>query len=232
VKHPRIIHRVWLGPNTPDPEFVGFGDLWAAMHPGWLVVDWDDDLVLRRLPLVLQAEYDAAPTYVHRHDIVLPEAVYAFGGVAVGYDMEPLKNIEPLIGASQAWCTPDADGFPGGAFFGATAGHPGLARLLTVIGQRVEKDGWQAPNVTTGPFAWRHAFRTLPYKTGEGWLDLLGTRETAYPIHYNERELLADRPLAREVARERGAYALHYFAQSWLPGEEKPSIAVRGANER
>lgn len=231
MRHPKVIHRVWLGPNEPARFYEGLGDVWASMYPGWVVIDWNDDLVERRLPMRLQREYDEAPTYVHRADIVAVEAVRVFGGMFVGWDMEPLQPIVAEIETSDGWCTPDADGIPGGGLFGAVPNHPALKDLLDVIRERIARDGWREPNESTGPLAWADAFGEPGfYGRALHSLDVLGTTAWAYPIHYSERELLADRDRAREVARERGAYALHYFAQSWLEGGL--DVRVRGAEER
>lgn len=229
MNHPKLIHRVWLGPNIPDPFFASLDLAWAAVNPGWEVRTWGDREV-ERLDLSLQPEYDAAPTYVHRADIVMAEVVARFGGVAVGYDMEPLRPLETLCGDSDGWCTPDADGFPGGGLFGARPGHPGILAVIVAIAHRIRALGWVSPNLITGPYAWQGALgedsALLP-----GGLDVLGTTATAYPIHYSERELLTDRSAARARAVELGAHAIHYFAGTWLP-ESGVDVTVRGGDPR
>lgn len=230
MKHPKLIHRVWLGPNVPDPFFAELGAAWANMNPGWVVRNWNDTEV-ERLDLTLQDEYDAAPTYVHRADIVMAEVVARFGGVAVGYDMEPLKPLETLIGDSEGWCTPDADGFPGGGLFGARERHPGILAVLVAIAHRVRALGWVSPNQITGPYAWQAALGPESAILPNG-LDVLGTTDTAYPIHYSHRELLADRPAARARAVDLGAHAIHYFSGTWLPDSGFDVRVVRNDDDQ
>lgn len=206
MKHPRIIHRVWLGDKTPLTRDVEFGPQWLGLHPGWKMVEWDDQRVESELrPLILDARYDQAPTVVHRADIVRIEAVYRFGGMYVDYDMEPLRNVESLISGSEGWTTPDADQFPGNAFFGAVAGHPGLRRLLERI--RMHTAGvWPGPALATGPTIWNQVF-------SDGGIDILGTSATAYPVHWTDKKTLADREATMAAAKD--SYAIHHFNGSW-----------------
>lgn len=212
---PRLIHRVWLGPN-PQPFEHDYTAAWAATNPEWELRTWTDENVDELFPVITQREYDDAPTYVHRADLILPEAVHALGGVAVGYDMEPLRPLEPLIGGHDCWCTPDADGFAGGAFFGATRGHLAILHLLATIHERVGRDGWHPdrPNIDTGPYAWGEAFGRHGEYCSDLGMAILGDRATAYPIGYWERELL-DNP-ATVAERTRTSTVVHRFAGSWL----------------
>lgn len=214
---PKLAHRVWLGPHEPPVEH-DYRAQWAATNPDWHLITWTD-VEVDALDLVDQAEYDAAPTYVHRADLIYVEAVHMFGGVAVGYDMEPLRSIEPLIDGLDCWCTPDADGFAGSAFFGATPHHPAIRHVLDTIRARVARDGWHPgfPNQDTGPWAWGEAFGRFHEHCDEHAMAVLGTWKTAYPVRYWEKQIL-DQP-ARLRARLRDAYMFHRFAGSWLDPE-------------
>ena len=203
MRHPRTIHRVWLGDATPLARDVAFGAQWLDLHPGWDLIEWDDERVESLRPLILDRLYEHAPTVVHRADIVRVEVVYRFGGMYVDYDMEPLRNVEPLIGESEGWTTPDADQFPGNAFFGAVAGHQGLRRLLDLIGKRGTGLG---PALTTGPWTWNDAF-------GNGGIDILGTSTTAYPVHWDDKKTLANREATLVAAKD--SYAIHHFNGPW-----------------
>lgn len=210
---PKLLHRPWIGPNTPPAEHE-YSAAWARTNPAWSLLTWTDETVENLFPLVLQAEYDAAPTYVHRADILLVEAVYRLGGVAVGYDMEPRRPLEPLVDGRDCWCTPDADGFAGGAFFGATAGHPTIRHILDTIRTRIERDGWHQPNIDTGPWAWGEAFGRYHEHAGELGMHVLGDYRTAYPIRYWEKHLFDDPAKYAELTRD--SVVVHRFAGSWL----------------
>ncbi len=221
---PKIIHRCWLGPNSPDPYFVEAHDRWAALNPGWQVHDWNDDNVEQALlPLMyLRDDYLAAPTYVHRVDIAIVEAVRVYGGVAVAWDSEPLKPIEPFYRDSKGWCSPDGDLIPGGAFFGAEPDHPGTRAILQAIKHRIERYGWTRPvNEITGPFAWMDAFgvEIIGDPATRFPLEILGRREDFYPVTSNERHhqhLTYGQMVER--ARAVDAVAVHMYSRSWLAG--------------
>jgi mannosyltransferase OCH1-like enzyme len=203
VKHPKIIHRIWLGTDQPSARNVGFTDRWADLHPGWDMIVWDDDRAEAIRPLIFDHLYENAPTVVHRADLLRVEAVLRMGGMYTDFDMEPLRNLEKLIGRSTGWTTPDADGMPGNALFGAQADHPGLRTILETIRGRATT-GWATPNMTCGPHAWAAAGATL---------DLLGTTETAYPVHWSDRERLTQ--TAVQLGLDGATYAYHHFDGSW-----------------
>lgn len=217
---PKLIHRVWVGPTIPPAEF-DYSAAWLRTNPEWRLITWTDQTVENLFPLVTQAEYDDAPTYVHRADLILCEAVFRHGGIAVGYDMEPLRPLEPLIDGHDGWATPDADGFAGNAFFGAIPDHRAIKHVLDTIHARIERDGWaqgwHQPHVDTGPWAWGEAFGRWGEHCADYGMDLLGDWKTAYPIRYWEKHLFNDPHAYRK--RTRHSVVVHRFAGSWLTND-------------
>lgn len=222
----RLIHRVWLGPAEPLAEH-DYSAAWERTNPGWQLVTWTDANV-GELDLVCRDAYDRAPTYVHRADIILVEAVHALGGVAVGYDVEPLRPIDKLIVGHAAWCTPDADGFPGQAFFGAAEpGHPAFRAVLNRLEPRLDErggflqpdtpGGFPGPHVDTGPYLWGDVFGRFGERAADYGLHILGTWMTAYPVRYWEHGKLDP---TEEARRLRHATVAHRFAGSWLKDPE------------
>lgn len=217
---PRLVHRPWLGPNVPPAEH-DYTAKWRETNPDLTLLTWTDQTVENLFPLVLQAEYNAAPTYVHRADIILVEAVWRHGGVAVGYDMEPLRSVSEFVGDTDCWCTPDADGFAGGAFFGATWKHPTIRHILDTIRTRIARDGWhpEGPHLDTGPWAWGEAFGRYHEQAEEHGMHVLGDWTTAYPIRYWEKDLFHN---AHTYAhRTAHSVVVHKFAGSWLTTDVK-----------
>lgn len=220
MSNPKTVHRVWLGPNLPPPDH-DYTDAWKATNPDYELVTWTDDKVAADLDLVQPDAYEQAPTYVHRADLILYEAVHALGGVAVGYDLEPLRSIGPLIDGQGAWCTPDADGFPGQAFFGAPPGHRAIRAVLDRVLPRIEeRGGWEAwaPHQDTGPYLWGDVFGRFGEHAAEHDLAVLGDWRLAYPVRYWEKGIF-DRP-AQLQRRLRDAYVVHRFAHSWANPED------------
>jgi mannosyltransferase OCH1-like enzyme len=156
--------------------------------------------------------YDRLPTYVHRADVVYVEAVLKFGGMAVGWDVEPIKNWEPLIDLSEGWCTVDADNFPGG-LFGAVPNHQAFKVVLEEIEEGItRRGGFATPNRDTGPYPWNRALGAggkLPQA-----LDRI-PKESAFPIHWNDKERLNDPKVQAQLRANPKVYAIHYFNHSW-----------------
>lgn len=225
---PKLVHRVWLGPN-PQPAEFDYAEAWARTNPDWALCTWTDHNVVTCLAdLVTQPLYDDAPTYVHRADLILPEAVYRYGGVAVGYDMEPLRSLDELVDGHDSWCTPDADGFAGGAFFGAIPHHPAIRHVLDTIRIRIDRQGWapgwHQPHVDTGPWAWGEAFGRHGEYCDQLGMTILGDYKTAYPIRYWEKHLFDDPAAYAELTRD--SIVVHRFAGSWI-GEHAADVLVR-----
>ena len=225
VNHERIIHRVWLGPNQPLSRDAAFTDLWQCTHPGWKVMVWDDQAVDSLLrPLIIDELYEQAPTYVHRADIVMVEAIHRFGGLYAGWDTEPTRSWEPLIGGLYGWSTIDVDGFPGGVF-GARSGHPAMRALLATIYAGVQRRGtFSTPNVDTGPFAWGATFGLAGRMPGG--LEQVGTAKTWAPVHWKQKELLDDPLFIEGLRADPEVFSIHYFNGSWLP-ESSVDVHVR-----
>lgn len=213
VRHPKIIHRVWLGPNTPHPDDVAFTAQWRAMYPEWEVIVWDDVRVAAELrPLMLLGEpYDKAPTYVHRADLVMVEAVYHFGGMMAAFDVEPVRDMTPLIEHLDCWTIPeDAAGGPGGAIFGSVPGHPALAAVLSEIYLRYPN--WRGrPNLDTGPHPWAAAWN-LGLMKG---MVYAAPHRAAVPVHWASRSNLENPAYVERLRQDPGVYAIHYYRGSW-----------------
>jgi hypothetical protein len=212
VRIPRQVHRVWLGPNTPRYDFA---EQWQETNPDWELITWRDADV-DSLQMVCRAEYDSAPTYVHRADILMCEILYACGGVTVGWDMEPLRHLDPLLAGVNAFCTPDADGFPGQAFMGCVPGHRSMAAVFTKLQRHVRTAGWSPgePHKDTGPYLWGKTFGRYGGHAASHDLQILGDYCTAYPVRYWEKQYF-DNPAVYAVLT-RDSYAVHRFQGSWL----------------
>ncbi len=221
---PKILHRFWLGPNEPDRFFVDAHDRWLTLNPGWTLIEWRDANVETDLfpRMLLADQFLGCPTYVHRVDIAVVEAVRLYGGVAVAWDSWPLRPLEPFYGPSEGWCSPDGDLIPGGAFFGAIPDHPGLTTILDAIATRIRTYGWSRPvNEITGPFAWMDAFgiTQIGDPATRFPLEILGRREDFYPVTSNDRylnNLTFEQMIDRANAVD--AIAVHMYARSWLNG--------------
>src|SRR3954451_21970838 len=91
---PKVVHRLWLGPNPVPELFERYGESWARHHPDWEMRLWTDDNLPR---LRCQAEVERARDFKSRYDCVRLEILRQFGGVIVDMDMECLRSLEPIL---------------------------------------------------------------------------------------------------------------------------------------
>jgi len=131
---PRLIHRVWLGPDPMPEEFEHYGETWRTYHPEWEMRLWTDtNLPELRFPEALER----CRNHGERSDVLRNEVLLRYGGLYVDTDVECKRPIEPLIGDAPAFAGWVRPGRIGSAVMGAVPGHPAVERLLTEMQRRV-----------------------------------------------------------------------------------------------
>lgn len=136
---PKVFQQIWLG-GKPLPEpFARWRNRWAELHPSWICRIWQQGErldVLRSDVGAITGHLAALTTACHlsqRSNIWRYDLIDRFGGVYLDTDMEPLRNIEPLIEGQSAFA---GRFFVRGqericpAIFGATPGHPWSSALV------------------------------------------------------------------------------------------------------
>lgn len=104
---PKVLHRVWVGEASAYLDrFTDFWEKWKVLHPDWVTITWTDclDTPDARSPEEALPEsgpwrraYEAYDRGVIRADLLRYIVLLRFGGLYVDCDMEPLRNIEPLL---------------------------------------------------------------------------------------------------------------------------------------
>jgi mannosyltransferase OCH1-like enzyme len=142
MKIPKIFHQVWLGSGPRHPKFVEWQEAWVKMHPGWIMQLWTQDGadIVCGEELVVSKHPDLLAKACHlsqRSNIWRYELLEQFGGVYLDTDMEPIKNIEPLLGDTEAfagklvaWLDNELQTLVSTSIFGGVAGHPWLTDLV------------------------------------------------------------------------------------------------------
>ena len=118
------------------------------MHPGWIMQLWtqDGEDVVCGEERVVSKHPDLLAKACHlsqRSNIWRYELIEQFGGVYLDCDMEPIKNIEPLIkdeaafaGKLTTWLDGKLQTLVSTSIFGAQAGHPWLEELVARMPER------------------------------------------------------------------------------------------------
>ena len=215
---PKIIHQIWLGSPLPE-EFRLLQQTWIKHHMdrGWMYKLWTDEDVAQ-LQLYNQEFYDATDNYGVKSDILRWELLYQFGGVYIDTDYECLQSLDELHYTYDFYTAlqPLDTAFIqlGVALVGSRPGHPILKHCIETI-----RDDWHhkgAPK-KTGPVHFTKSFYAMAGQDNN--------KDIAFPAFYfyplGCREIIDNRALWIQ----RGAFAVHWWAKSWMPKEYRPALS-------
>lgn len=222
-KIPKIIHQIWLGSPVPQ-AFVALQESWIKHHLGrdWYYKLWTDADVAQ-LKLYNQYYYDQTDNYGAKSDILRWEIIYNFGGIYVDMDAECLLSFDELLAYDFFTGLQPLDTFfvqLGAAIFGAAAHHPILKHCIETI-----KDDWhlQGAPKKTGPVHFTKSFYAMAGKNG--MLDIALPAFYFYPLGSQ------DTTIDKNLWIEKGAYAVHWWAKSWMPKEYRSPVFKTIAND-
>jgi hypothetical protein len=232
---PRIIHQIWQGSPVPS-IWAGLAKSWQRLHPEWGYRLWTDadsrPFVEGQYPEFLGV-YDSYAYPIQRADALRYLLLHHFGGVYVDMDIECLRPIGELLAAQRAVVVPEPSAhaiergeasYLSNAFFAAEPGHPALSALIRVLAND------SAVAVThrdvsemTGP----HRFDRVCQAIGPKDVCVLDSG-VVFPLKREAPELRrilessADALRLKRSCMSHGAYAIHYWANSWynLRGED------------
>lgn len=100
-KFPKIIHQCFgMWDSKIPPEIQKRMDTWKKLHPGYEYILWDKkkcrDLIKNDFNWFLNI-YDKYKYVIQRADAVRYFILYKYGGVYSDIDLEPVKDITPLL---------------------------------------------------------------------------------------------------------------------------------------
>ncbi len=180
---PRIIHQVWVGPDSMPQEFVDYRESWRRHHPEWEMRLWTEESLPR--DLVRAEVYERLRNPAERSDILRLEVLFRFGGVYVDTDIECLRPIDPLLRDVDFFVNSGKGGNAHNAVIAAVPRHPileqALRELRPVTEFGLDKHG-------TGPQFLGALLREHPEVTiwpFELFPGTDGQREQAYAIHHS-----------------------------------------------
>jgi hypothetical protein len=199
---PRVIHRVWLGPDPVPEVFEQYAESWRRHHPDWELRLWRD----ADLPaLSCQAELERARGFKTRYDITRLELLRQMGGVIIDLDVEALRPIGPLLGGVSAFVgRTSSGGRVGNQIIGAVPHHP----LLEYAVEALRETAGTAKNSSqqAGPAFVSRIVQERP----EG--------VTIFPRDYFYSPLTIEPPQRPQDFPE--IYAVHHSTESYREGPE------------
>lgn len=216
LKIPKIIHQIWLGSPVPE-SFKALQQSWIENHMGrnWMYKLWTDEDVAE-MELYNQEFYDATDNYGVKSDILRWEILYNFGGVYVDMDYECLRALDDFHYTYDFYTAlQPLDTFfvqLGAALFGTRPKHPILKHCIETI-----KDDWhlQGAPKKTGPVHFTKSF----YKCA----GMDGNKDIAFPAFYFYPLGCQETDGNRNGWTASGAYAVHWWAKSWMPKNYRPA---------
>ena len=226
---PGILHQIWLGGAIP-PIWAGLAKSWPLRHPGWEYRLWTDAdsraFVEHNYPEFL-AVYESYPYPVQRSDALRYLLLHRFGGVYVDMDIECLRPIDGLLGGCGALLVREPEAHAGergippylsNAFIAAEPGHPLLAAVLrTLAAESAVAVTHRDVLEMTGPNKFDSVYRSGTYPDVE-LLDspVIFPFEREMPELRKIREKTEDAERLRKSCKDQGAYAIHFWANSWF----------------
>jgi len=193
---PRILHIIWIG-QSPQPELLDvYISKWKQMMPHWFIRLWtNSDLTEEEIRPEVLAKINEAEKGTQKADILKYYIVEKYGGVYVDADMEPVKNLDPLLYISDIIICHDhyvSWQYIQCAFFAASPNHPALSKAVEICLNAPLNTG--QPHLTTGPGALGTAVSLTPGKY------TLLPMETFY---------------WKEGGMHPNRYGLHMYTKSW-----------------
>lgn len=217
LKIPKIIHQIWLGSPVPE-SFKDLQQSWIENHMGrdWLYKLWTDEDVAQ-MELHNQEFYDATDNYGVKSDILRWEVLYSYGGVYVDMDYECLRALDDFHYTYDFYTAlQPLDTFfvqLGAALFGAKPQHPLLKHCIETI-----KNDWhlQGAPKKTGPVHFTKSFYACA--------GMNGNKDIAFPASYFYPLGCQETEENRRGWTAAGAYAVHWWAKSWMPKNYRPAL--------
>ena len=234
---PKIIHQTWKTAQVPA-KWQAWQASWQRFHPEWRYMLWTDAdnrrFIEEHYPDFI-ATYDAYSYNIQRADAIRYFILHHFGGLYVDLDIECLRPVDdlvldkPFIIAYEPRIHAEQLGearMVGNAFMASIPGSLPLVRIIETLSTRnprildhsgvLQTTGPKMVNAALRGFD-ENAMRILdeyvfyPYPNDSPQIEILKNAGS------NSQDL-------KKHCLERGAYAIHYWANSWVRNLAGPLI--------
>lgn len=201
---PRILHRIWLGPEPLTAEQERWAETWRKHHPEWECKVWTAETVP---VLINRPEFDGAREAQQRLEIASYEVLHQYGGVYVDADFECLCPLDGLLAGEECVIGEEA---PGRVCHGLLAGVPGhefFKHLTRSVRNSLRDRAGQSPVEQTGANFVTRLLR-------DRW-DV-----TVLPPHYFHPQPHAAAKNGKRLGKPAHAYGRHHPSPRWAPVPE------------
>ena len=240
TQFPKIIHQTWKNREVPEP-FAFWSSSWKRLHPDYEYRLWTDadnlEFIATHYPDFVE-EFLSFDQHIKRVDAVRYFYLYHYGGIYCDLDFECLKNFDPLLAESQnvdvvlGYMGDDND-FEHAIPNAIMISKPRAPFWLYVINEMRKRLNTCEPEYETGPVLLKYCCDHYDRKNE---LSILRS-DRFYGINWNSDEGHAIR--YRVITRKNlltpsekrshfpHAYAVTYWAHSWVEGYKPEHMLVR-----
>lgn len=237
---PKIIHQTWKTADVPE-RFSAFQCSWRQHLPDWEYRLWTDAdnerLIARSYPEYFDF-YRQLPYPILRVEFVKLAYLDQFGGLYVDLDFESLKPITPLLADAQIVLGREAGGLGGwtrgrdyilNALMASMPGHSFWRSLMEVVVARHRpKRPWDLHIMYIVEAVIARLDELAEARIREHDDLRVYPSDVFYPATQLERSI----DVRRQLATQRGSYAIHHYDDSWFTPGMKLLTTLRYAVHR
>ena len=161
---PSILHIIWVGKSEQPETLKSYIVKWKELMPHWTIRVWgNDDLNDKEFHPDMLVKILSANRSVQKADIMRYSIIEKYGGVYVDADVEPARNLDPILYMSDLVLCHDnyiTWEYIQNAVFAASPNHPVLKKAIQLcMGAELNTDN---PHMTTGPHVLARAVASTP----------------------------------------------------------------------
>lgn len=95
---PKLLHMIWVGPDTPPPYVSAHFQTWNNLLPSWTLRLWtNDDIHSTEFPAHIVDQIHLAKKGAQKADIMRYFIIEKYGGVYMDVDVVPHRSLSPLL---------------------------------------------------------------------------------------------------------------------------------------
>ncbi|MCK4934728.1 MAG: hypothetical protein KAR79_03990 [Simkaniaceae bacterium] len=235
---PKIIHFIWLGPESFPMKSIDNINSWILHHPDWKIKFWTDQKKEAPHPNMevvvvdkshftnLYEEYLDSKNYAEKSDVLRYEILFHEGGIYVDHDVKCFQSFdqfsrnfdffsgieplhEPLLSSSVLVCN---------NLIGACPNHPIVKICHQLVKDRWDRMGKAFPGDDKESLVYRVGYRS--FSSFDDAVKL-GMHQGTY------NNIVLPAGYLNRIHDNFGYYAHHYYASTWFENETKENLQIR-----
>ncbi|WBW98951.1 glycosyltransferase family 32 protein [Oceanirhabdus sp. W0125-5] len=220
-KIPRIIHYCWFGQKEKPSLVKKCIASWKKNLKGYTFIEWNEDNFDINSVKYVKEAYEAKK-YAFVSDYVRLYAIKKFGGIYLDTDVEVLKSFDQFLVHDSFWGFEDQK-YIATSIIAAVKGHSLIKEFLDYYNDRtfIVSDG--KSDMTTNVYVITNICKKHGLKLN-GEMQTLRNGAVFYPrTYFSPYDYING-----ENFITNNSYAIHHFAQSWLPFHIRLRSKVKG----